>query len=142
MGYIISLFNKIINFLFGNLRIFAVILGWVLIISGIIFLIRPEKARNNMLGQGFGIVKGFLLVIAIYLALGLMAWGSKFAGIWSILGFLAGLAVIIAFFRIKKKTYVKLQEQFKKVPVHILRIYSVIQIIIGILMVVLKHRIL
>ncbi|MDD5464951.1 MAG: hypothetical protein PHP73_01210 [Candidatus Omnitrophica bacterium] len=38
--------------------------------------------------------------------------------------------------------YLKLQEQFQKIPVNFLRIHAVIQIIIGVSMVVLKRRIL
>jgi len=145
MKYLISVigntFYKLTNFLFGKMKIFAVILGWILIISGIIFLIRPERARNKMLGQGFGIIKGFLVVAVIYLALFLISLSGKAHGILSILILLVLLVVIVAFFRLKKKTFLKLQEQFKKVPVKILRIYAVVQIIVGLLMVFLKYRV-
>jgi hypothetical protein len=136
-----NMFSKVTNFLFGKMKIFAIILGWILIISGIIFLLKPEKARNKMLGQGFGIIKGFLVLIAIYLILFLISLAGKTHGVLSILIVLILLVVIVAFFKLKKKTFIKLQEQFKKIPVKILRIYAVIQIIIGVLMVLLKHRV-
>lgn len=138
---IINIFRKLTNFLFGKMKIFAVILGWILIISGIIFLIRPERARKKMLGQGFGIIKGFMVIIVIYLALFLISLSGKASGVLSALILLTALAVVFAFFKLKKKTFLKLQEKFKKIPVKILRIYAAIQIIIGILMVFLKYRI-
>ena len=145
MKYLISVigntFYKFTNFLFGKMKIFAVILGWILIISGIIFLIKPERARNKMLKQGFGVIKGVLVVIAIYLILFLMSLAGKSRGILSTLILLVLLIVVVAFFKLKKKTFLKLQEQFKKIPVKILRIYAIIQIIIGLLMVFLKYRV-
>jgi hypothetical protein len=146
MGHLISLvtnlFKKLANFLFGKLKIFNIILGWFLIITGIILFLKPEKARNKMLGQGFGIIKGFMVVMAIYLVVLLISLSGKTAGALSILCLLAAAAIIVAFFRLKKKAFQALQEKFKKIPVNILRIYAVIQIIIGVLMVVLKRRIL
>lgn len=146
MAYLFSLIKNILgkvsNLIFGRFKIFIIILGWVLIISGGILLIKPEKARNNLLGQGFGIIKGLLVLAAIYLILFFISLAGKTAGILNILSLLGVLAVIVGFFMLKKKTYLKLQEQFQKVPVNFLRIYAVIQIIIGILMVVLKRRVL
>jgi len=94
-----------------------------------------------MLGQGFGIIKGFLVIIVIYLVLFLISLSGKAHGVLSVLILLAVLAVVFAFFKLKKKTFLKLQEKFKKIPVKILRIYALIQIIVGILMVLLKYRI-
>ncbi|MDD5044948.1 MAG: hypothetical protein PHG51_05355 [Candidatus Omnitrophica bacterium] len=142
MSYLISWFNKIANFIFGRFKFFIVLLGWILIISGVIFLLKPEKARNKLLGQGFGIIKGLLILAAIYLVLFSISLAGKTAGILSIASLIGALAVIIAFFKLKKQTFIKLQEQFKKIPAPFLRIYAVIQIIIGVLMVILKHRVL
>ncbi|MFA6282396.1 MAG: hypothetical protein WCY05_07870 [Candidatus Omnitrophota bacterium] len=133
--------NKITNFLFGKMQIFAVILGWILIVSGIIFLLKPEKARNRMLSQGFGMIKGLMVLIAIYLGFFLISLAGKARGILSAIILFILLAVIMAFFKLKKKTFLKLKEQFKKIPVNILRIYALMQIIIGIIMVLLKHRV-
>lgn len=146
MAYLFSLiksiFGKLSNFFFGRLKIFIIILGWILIIFGVIFLLKPEKARNKLLAQGFGIIKGLLVLAAIYLIISSISLAGRTAGILSILCLLGAVAVIIAFLKLKKKTYLKLQEQFQKIPVNFLRIYAVIQIIIGVLMVVLKRRIL
>lgn len=145
MSYLFSLlinfFRKLTNFLFGKMKFFAVILGWILIISGIIFLFKPERARNKMLGQGFGVIKGILVAIVIYVALLLLSFSGKTRGALSVLILLAALAVVIAFFKLKKKIFLKLQEKFKKIPVKVLKIYAVIQIVIGLLMVFLRYRI-
>jgi uncharacterized protein YjeT (DUF2065 family) len=123
------------------MKIFAVILGWILIISGIIFLIKPERARNKMLRQGFRVVKGLMVVAAIYLALFLMSLVGKSRGVLSAFILILLLAVAAAFFKLKKKTFLQMQERFKKIPVKVLRIYAIIQIIIGIVMVLFKYRV-
>lgn len=127
---------------FGRFKFFIVILGWILIISGIIFLLNPEKARNKLLKRGFKIIKGFLLLLAIYLIIASFSLAGKVSGISTILSLVLAIAIIVAFFKLKKKTYLHLQEQFIKIPIRFLKVYAVIQIIIGILMIVLKHRIL
>jgi uncharacterized protein YjeT (DUF2065 family) len=126
----------------GGLKIFIIILGWILIISGVIFLLRPEKARNKLLAKGFGIIKGLLALAAVYLIMLSISLAGKAGGVFIILSLLGALAIIAVFFKVKKKTYLQLQEQFKKIPVRFLRIYAFIQIIVGVLIVVLKRRIL
>ncbi|MDD4955156.1 MAG: hypothetical protein PHP17_03860 [Candidatus Omnitrophica bacterium] len=123
------------------MKIFSVILGWILIISGIIFLFKSERARNKMLGQGFGVIKGVLVAIVLYAVLLLLSLSGKAHGALGVLILLTALVAIIAFFKLKKKIFLNLQEKFKKIPVKVLKIYAVIQIIIGILMVLLKYRI-
>lgn len=123
------------------LKIFIVVLGWILIVSGGIFLLKPEKARSKLLGQGFKIIKSLLVLAAVYLIMLSISLAGKAGGIFIILSLIGALAVIVGFFQLKKKTYEKLQEQFKKIPVLFLRIYAAIQIIIGILMVVLKQKV-
>jgi uncharacterized protein YjeT (DUF2065 family) len=126
----------------GGLKIFIIILGWILIISGVIFLLRPEKARNKLLAKGFGIIKGLLALAALYLIMLSISLAGKAGGVFIILSLLGALAIIAVFFKVKKKTYLQLQEQFKKIPVRFLRIYAFVQIIVGVLIVVLKRRIL
>lgn len=138
---LINFFRKLTNFLFGKMKIFSVILGWILIISGIIFLFKSERARNKMLGQGFGVIKGVLVAIVLYAVLLLLSLSGKAHGALGVLILLTALVAIIAFFKLKKKIFLNLQEKFKKIPVKVLKIYAVIQIIIGILMVLLKYRI-
>ncbi|MCX5706156.1 MAG: hypothetical protein NTW13_00520, partial [Candidatus Omnitrophica bacterium] len=75
----------------------TIILGWVLIISGVIFLLKPEKARNKLLGQGFGIIKSLLVLVAVYLIILSIFLIGKTAGILSILSLLGAIAVIVAF---------------------------------------------
>lgn len=120
----------------------TVILGWLLVISGIILLLKPEKARKKLLRKGFRIIKGLLAVAAVYLIMLSISFARKTGGgIFLILGLIAALAVIVIFFKLKKKTYERLEAQFEKIPVIFLRGYAGIQIIIGILMITLKHRI-
>jgi hypothetical protein len=142
LNFIKNIYGKLSNLIFGHTKFFVIILGWVLLISGAIFLVKPEKARDKLLVQGFGLAKGLMLLIAAYLVTFSISLAGKTVGILSILSMLGALAIIVVFLKLKKKTYLHLQEQFKRIPVNFLRIYAVIQIIIGVLMVVLKRRVL
>jgi hypothetical protein len=64
-----SLITKLINKVFGKTQVFIIILGWFLLATGLIMLWRPEWARRKLSGMGFGILKGYLLLLMIFLAL-------------------------------------------------------------------------
>jgi predicted membrane channel-forming protein YqfA (hemolysin III family) len=137
MGSLITFFRNLL----GHLTIFIIIFGWILIVSGIIFLVKPEKARKKLLRRGFKIIRGLLVLIAIYLIIAALGLTGKTSGILNILSFAGVVVVIIGFFKLKKNTYLRLQEQFNRIPVNLLRVYAIIQVIIGVLMVVLKRRV-
>ena len=137
--WIKSLFLKVINFLFGKTHIFITILGWFLIASGAIMSLSPEKARNKLVGIGFGQIKGIILVIAVFLASLLLSLGNKIGNIFALLG-IAG--VIFLYFILKKKAHEKIKVHFAKIPVKFLRVFACVQIVIGALMLILSKRIL
>ncbi|MBM3251745.1 MAG: hypothetical protein FJZ11_03080 [Candidatus Omnitrophica bacterium] len=146
MAYIISLFKrtlfKLINFLLGKTKIFIFVLGWFLVITGSIFLIQPERARNKLIMIGFGFLKWYLLIIAIYLGMMMISFSEKTQLIGMKISTLAAvIAVIAAYFLLKKKTYNSLTEKFAKIPIGFLKIFACIQIAVGTLMLILEKRI-
>lgn len=146
MLYLISLiknfFLKIINFLFGKTKIFIIILGWFLVLTGALFLADPEKARNRLLSYGFGFFKWPLRILAIYLAMLLISLSQKTPGILPLILPIAVIIFVIWFWRfLKKKAYNKLSEHFAKIPMPALKIYACIQIAVGALILVLQRRI-
>jgi len=146
MLYLVSLiktgFYKIANFLFGKTWLFIIILGWFLIITGILFLVNPEKARKNLISRSFGFVKWPMFFLALYIAALLISFASKAPGAISIILVLASIVVVVrAFIFLRKKTRAKLTEQFAKVPIKMLKIFAVFQICIGSLMLIIQRRI-
>lgn len=143
MLYLLSLiknwFLKLINLLFGKTRIFIIILAWFLIITGALFLAQPERARKKIVGYGFGFLKWPLLSLVVYAGMFLVSLGFKKSGI--LIASLGIIFIIWAYFFLKKKTYKKLEEQFAKIPIKFLKIFAVIQITVGALMLILQRRI-
>ena len=133
---------KITNAVFGKTTIFIVIFGWFLAITGILFLAQPEKARKKLLGQGFRIIKGLIIVVLIYLVLMLLSLAGKISnGLISFILWIFIIGLIFGYFFFLKKVYKKLMEKFALIPMKALKIYAVIQIIVGALMVMWQKRI-
>jgi hypothetical protein len=146
MAYLISLFKrtlfKLLNFLLGKTKIFIVVLGWFLVITGSLFLIQPEKARKKLVGIGFGFLKWYLLIIVLYLGMMLISFSAKTDIINTQVSITAAVFTLIAaYFLLKKKTYNILTEQFAKIPIRFLKIFAGIQIAVGALMLILEKRI-
>lgn len=129
---------KLVNFLFGKTKIFVVILGWFLVISGLLMLLWPKRAQKKLAAIGFGPVKYILLVILLYLVPLIFSFGGKI-GIWLAL---AAIAAALVFYRyLKKKAYNRIQTWFAKIPAKFLRIFAGIQIVIGVIMLIVEKRI-
>ena len=146
MAYLIAsiqrLSYKTVNFIFGKTRVFIYILGWFLVITGIIMFLNPEKARKKMAGQGFGQVKGYLLIIALLLGSLLVSAVNKISGILSMIILIAGIFLLFkGYFLLKRKAANKINAWVLKIPIRSLKIYSVIQIAVGALMLILQRRI-
>jgi len=140
--YIKSIFLKLLNFLLGKTVFFITILAWFLIITGAFFLWKPERARRKLTGMGFGPAKWMLLLAIIYFAGILTGLVGKLSGILAIVLLVAIIfGSIKAYLIFKKKLYKKFVEWFAKVPIKHLKVFAVIQIVIGIAMLALKRRV-
>jgi hypothetical protein len=133
---------KLLNFLLGKTVFFITILAWFLVITGAIFLWKPERARKKLIGMGFGPVKWMLLLAVVYVAGILIGWTGKLSGL---LGIVLLVVVILGSIKVyllfKKKLYNKFLEWFAKIPVKQLKVFAAIQILIGCLMLIFKRRI-
>ncbi len=129
---------KLLNFILEKTKIFVIILGWFLVISGAFMLIWPERARRKLLGMGFGQIKWILLIIAFYLVSLLSSISSNMGPNIFIVGV---IAIIAAYFFFKKKTYNKIQGQFARIPIKALKVFAVIQIMLGAFMILFFRRI-
>ena len=139
---IIVFVNKMINKLFGKTHIFIILLGWFLIITGILMFWKPEKARKSLAGRGFGLVKGYIFILAIFLGSLLISAANKFNGLLALVILICGIIFLIkGYLFLKKKISNKIQLWMQKVPLSYLRGYAVIQTAIGVAMLVFRKRI-
>jgi hypothetical protein len=130
------------NFLMGHSVIFIVIFGWFLVITGLIFLAQPEKARKKLIAQGAGMIKGALTVAAIYLALLVLSLGGKVGtGLAGSISLAMVVVLVWAYFYLIKRSSEILTQKFALVPVSALKIYAIVQTAVGILMITLHKRI-
>jgi len=139
--YIQNLSFKLVNFIFGKTTIFIILIGWYLIITGLLFLAKPDKARARLAGSGFGIVKLNILLICFFLWGVIAKVSQKLSGGIQTLVFFGGLFALIVFFfwsrRAAKKKLIALAGQL---PLKVLIWFSWAQVVVGVLMVYLQRR--
>ncbi|MFA5388966.1 MAG: hypothetical protein WC312_04330 [Candidatus Omnitrophota bacterium] len=141
IGQIRYLIFKVLNTIFGGFKIFIVLLGWFLVITGIILLSQPKRARNKMIGMSFWQVKTILFSIALTLAVFISRLTGKLSGALSLALFiLCVIAIIRLYLSFKKKAHDKILAWFARMPMKYLKAFAIIQIIIGIAMIVFNKR--
>lgn len=139
--YIKNLFMKIIYKLFGRTRLLLILLGWFLIITGLLMYFRPKWARSKLTGHGFGILKGYMLIMALFAASFLLSFGSNVEGAFSKIVMIVGIiALIKAYFLLKKKLFKKVSSWTERLSEKALKNYAVVQVIIGVLMLIFQRR--
>ena len=137
MGGIYWLLNKV----FGRTQIFIIILSWFLVITGLLMIWKPEAARRSMAGKGFGIIKGYVLALVLFLGALLISVMSKLNGFIALVALITGIVILFkGFMYFQKAAANKINAWVEKVPLKYLRIYAAIQIVIGIGMHILRRR--
>lgn len=139
--YIQNLSFKFINFVFGKSAIFVVILGSYLVITGLVFLVKPDKARTKLVGSGFGIVKLNILLICFFLWGVLTKVSEALSGIVQTIVFLAGLVgLVVLFLWAKAAAKNKLTALAERLPVKVFKWFAWGQVVVGGFMVYLQRR--
>ncbi|MGE5197326.1 MAG: hypothetical protein ACM3IL_02355 [Deltaproteobacteria bacterium] len=138
----IQLFSfKLVNFIFGKTAVFVVIIGWYLVITGLLFLVKPDKARAKLVGSGFGIVKLNTLLICFFLWGVLAKLSQALSGTVQTIVFFGGLAgLIMLFFWARAAAKKKLTALANRLPVKVLTWFAWGQVVVGGLMVYLQRR--
>lgn len=114
---------------------FAKILGYLWIILGIIFLIKPHLLRNRLQKKGIKKIRKFLFAGALALSSMILsiAWQSE--GILGKIVFVFGLVGIFkSMFFLKEKTSQKLIEWLSKQPLKFFSIWAAAQIGFGVML--------
>lgn len=139
--YIQRLSFKIVNFIFGKTTIFIVIFGWYLVITGLLSLVSPEKARQRLITSGFGIVKFNILIACFFLWGVVVKMTQALSGAVQTIVFLGGLlALLFLFFWARASAKRKLAAVAAGLSVKFLTVFSWCQVIIGGLMVYFQRR--
>ncbi len=136
------IFKKIIFKVFGKTRIFIIILGWFLVITGLFMFFKPEKAKKTLTRQGFRIARFYITALVIFLIMFLISFGTENRGALPVIIMIAGIIILIkAYLLLKKKTLVKINTWAEKLPVKVLKIYAIVQTAVGIAMLIFQRRI-
>ncbi len=116
-----------------------IILGWFLIITGVLFLLKPEGLRKKLQKKSIKYLRKILFLIGIALAGFFVAAGWKSEGLFSkILMVIGIIGILKAFFFLKAKAAGKIVEWFLKQPVVFFRVGATLQIILGIIILALR----
>jgi len=108
------------------------LLGWVWVITGILFLMKPQWLRNKLKKKSLKTIRRWTFAIALALGLLLIkaTWGMT--GWLPTLIFILGLVGIFkAVFFLKSRSAEKVVDWFVRQPVRIFRIFAIGQIIFG-----------
>lgn len=117
----------------------AVILGWILIIIGVLFLLKPQLLKNRLQKKGLKKLKRYMFFMLVSLG-GLfigVAWGIP--GIFGKILMVLGITGILkGFFILKAKAAEKIIEWLSAQPLIFFRISACFHIVIGI-RILLRH---
>lgn len=140
--YIKNLFVRLLSFLFGKTWIFITVLAWFLIITGILFLFRPERARKKLMRMSFRPVRWILLLACLYVAGILIPLSHRLSGILAVILLVVIIIAALRFYLLlKKNLFNKFILWFSKIPIKQLKVFALIQVAIGIFILALKKRI-
>ncbi len=118
---------------------FAKILGWVWVIMGVIFLIKPQLLKNRLQKKGIKKIRKYLFCVALALSSMILsiAWNSE--GILAKIVFIFGLIGIFkSMFFLKEKTSENLVQWLSIQPIKFFSIGAALQICFGIMLLFLK----
>jgi uncharacterized protein YjeT (DUF2065 family) len=141
ISYIQNLSFKLVNFIFGKTTIFVVIIGWYLVITGLLFLVKPDKARARLASSGFGIAKLNILLICFFLWGVLAKLSQSLSGSVQIIVFWGGLVGLgVLFFWARSAAKKKLAALAQRLPAKTVIWFAWGQVVVGGLMVYLQRR--
>ncbi len=141
IAYIKGYSFKLATFIFGKTRIFVVIIGWYLLISGMLFLANPNKAREKLVSSGFGVVKLNILLICFFLWGVVVKLSQALSGTVQTIVFLGGLAgLLMLFFWARAAAKKKLTALASRLPVKVLTWFAWAQVVVGGFMVYFQRR--
>ncbi len=138
MAGIGAFFYQWLNFFLGKITIFMVIFAWIFIMSGVLMVIWPERARKKLMRIGFRPLKFLLFAVAFFVITKLLSSISILRMSLIVSGL---IGIICLYYSLKKMIYEKMSRALAKAPVSLLRGFALAQIGAGLLMLVFQKRI-
>ncbi len=118
---------------------FIGIIGWFWILTGVLFLIKPDMLKKRFQKKSNKVVRRYLFAMAIFLAMGLISVGLEVGGmIAKVLMVIVLIALIKGLFLLKSKIANNVIEFLRSKPASLFRIWAVAQIAIGALILMLR----
>ncbi|NQT94847.1 MAG: hypothetical protein HQ572_00200 [Candidatus Omnitrophica bacterium] len=118
---------------------FLRILGWFWVITGILFLLKPNFLRRRIQKKSIKVVRRYLFLIILFFAIPLIGAGARYEGLLAKIILVIGIVVIIkGFFMLKAKAAGKIMDFLLKQPVIAFRVWALCQIGIGVLILMIK----
>ena len=119
---------------------FIRILGWLWVITGVLFLLRPQWLKKRLQKKNMRLVRKYLFFIAVALGILLISVSWKIPGLLSKVIMIIGIAGIIkGFFFLKAKAADKTIQTLASRPLALFRVLALAYIVVG-LMVLLLHK--
>ena len=119
---------------FKGEKMIATILGWVLIVMGTLFLLKPQALKNRLQKKGLRKMKRYLFFLTISVALLFIGAAGNVPGLWGKILLIFGIIGIIkAFFLLKAKAAEKMMNWFFTKPLSLFRLGGCLYLLIGLL---------
>jgi hypothetical protein len=108
------------------------LIGWIWLISGIMFVLVPGILRWQIHRKSRKIVKRYLFAVALLPAVFLLAIGFRFDGLLPKVIMFAGLIILVkSVFMLKSRASGKIIDFLKKQPMMFFRLWALAQALIG-----------
>jgi len=108
------------------------LIGWLWLITGILFLIWPQMLRNRLQKKTYKQIRRILFVLAIFIGVLLFSAGLRAEGFKAKLLMIVGIIGLLkAVFFLKAKAAEKILNWFLRQRLSFFRFWACIQIVIG-----------
>jgi len=110
----------------------AKILGWFWVVTGVLFLVRPDFLRKRIHKKSIKVVRRYLFAILLFFAAMLITTGFKYEGLVAKILLVMGIVAIFkGFFLLKAKAADKILQFLVKQPLFTFRLWALAQIGLG-----------
>ena len=117
---------------------FVKILGYIWLVVGILFLLKPQILKNRLQKKGLKKLRKYFVLLALILGALLISIGFKFQGILAKIVMILGiLGIFEGIFLLKAKASDKIIEWFAAKPLIYFRLGACFYIAIGIILLTL-----
>ena len=113
----------------------AKILGYIFVLAGILFLLKPQILKNKLQKKGLRKLRKYMFFLLVFLGVAFIGVARNFHGLWAIVFTILGIIGIFkGIFFLKAKAADKLITWLAAQPLNLFRIGGCAYIILGIIL--------